>query len=67
MRNLVENHQFKSHTSVKASNAKTKTLVMRMEIGNANLTHEIKRVFDMAKSSGQELDLTFSFKAARTA
>jgi hypothetical protein len=40
--------------------AKIKKLVLRMDASKANLGREIKRVFDMAKSSGQELDLTFS-------
>ena len=39
---------------------KIKTLAMRLTIGESNLTSEIKRMFDLAKSSGQELDLTIS-------
>ena len=39
---------------------KIKKLAMQLSIGNSNLPYEIKRAFDLAKSSGQELDLTFS-------
>jgi len=39
---------------------KIKKLALQLTIGNSNLTYEIKRAFDLAKSSGQELDLTFS-------
>jgi len=39
---------------------KIKRLALQLSIGNSNLSHEIKRAFDLAKSSGQELDLTFS-------
>ena len=39
---------------------KIKKLALRLSIGNSNLANEIKKAFDLAKSSGQELDLTFS-------
>ena len=39
---------------------KIKKLALRLTINNRNLEKEIKRAFDLAKSSGQELDLTFS-------
>jgi hypothetical protein len=38
---------------------KIKKLALRLTINNRNLEKEIKRAFDLAKSSGQELDLTF--------
>lgn len=38
---------------------KIKKLVLRLAINDGNLEHEIKQAFDLAKSSGQELDLTF--------
>jgi ribosomal protein L5 len=41
-----------------------KKLVMRMSIGDSNLSEEIKQAFNLAKSSGQELDLTFSRQTA---
>ena len=37
-----------------------KKLAVRLTIGEGNLAEEIKKAFDLAKSSGQELDLTFS-------
>jgi hypothetical protein len=43
---------------------KIKKLALRLTIGNSNLANEIKRAFDLAKSSGQELDLTFSHETA---
>ena len=39
---------------------KIKRLALQLTIGNSNFMSEIKRAFDLAKSSGQELDLTFS-------
>ncbi|MGO8837709.1 MAG: hypothetical protein ACLQAH_06560 [Limisphaerales bacterium] len=42
------------------SGLKIKKLALRLTIGNSNLATEVKRAFDLAKSSGQELDLTFS-------
>jgi hypothetical protein len=38
---------------------KVRTLGLRLTVGNRDLASEIKRAFDLAKSSGQELDLTF--------
>jgi hypothetical protein len=38
---------------------KIKKLAWRLTINDRNLKSEIKRAFDLAKSSGQELDLTF--------
>jgi len=46
------------------SGLKIKRLALRLTIGDSNLAHEIKRAFDLAKSSGQELDLTFSYETA---
>ncbi|MGA2245064.1 MAG: hypothetical protein ABSH48_08700 [Verrucomicrobiota bacterium] len=40
--------------------AKIKKVALKIEVGKSNLALEIKRLFDLAKSSGQELDLTFS-------
>jgi hypothetical protein len=48
------------------ASAKVKRIALRIDITSSNLAQEIKRMFDMAKSSGQELDLTFSQKSART-
>jgi hypothetical protein len=39
---------------------KIKRLALQLTIGDNNLASEIKRAFDLAKSSGQELDLTFN-------
>ena len=39
---------------------KIKKVALRMVMSESNLAAEIKRMFDLAKSSGQELDLTFS-------
>lgn len=38
---------------------KIKKLAVQLTINQRNLEKEIKRAFDLAKSSGQELDLTF--------
>ena len=46
--------------------AKIKKLVLPMDTSKSNLAQEIKRMFDMAKSAGQELDLTFSQRQAGT-
>ena len=56
------NRENKSHTKEEGvpSGLKIKKLALPLTIGNGNLTSEIKRAFDLAKSSGQELDLTFS-------
>jgi hypothetical protein len=40
-------------------NPKVKKLTLRVNASQSNLAGEIKRMFNMAKSSGQELDLTF--------
>ncbi len=39
---------------------KVKNLSMQLNAGHSNLAHEIKQAFDLAKSSGLELDLTFT-------
>jgi hypothetical protein len=39
---------------------KIKRIALQIDSSSSNLAHEIKRLFDLAKSSGQELDLTFS-------
>jgi hypothetical protein len=39
---------------------KIKTLDRRLTVSNCDLGSEIKRAFDLAKSSGHELNLTFS-------
>jgi hypothetical protein len=39
---------------------KVKKVELQIEVGNSNLGHEVKRMFNLAKSSGLELDLTFS-------
>jgi hypothetical protein len=46
-----------------APNRKIKKLDVQLDIRNSNLVHEIKQAFDLAKSSGHELDLTFSHGA----
>ena len=43
---------------------KIKKLAVRLSIGDSNLASEIKKAFDLAKSSGQELDLIFSHGTA---
>jgi hypothetical protein len=59
------NSRTKSHEAEDADqNAlKIKKLVWQLTINNCNLEKEIKRAFDLAKSSGQELDLTFVTEA----
>jgi len=39
---------------------KVKTLDMRLAVTDRDLGEEIRRVFELAKGSGQELNLTFS-------
>jgi len=39
---------------------KIRTLDMRLSITNPDLGVEVKKAFDLAKSSGQELNLSFS-------
>jgi len=46
-----------------APGLKVKKLALKLSISSSNLASEIKRAFDLAKSSGQELDLTFSHGA----
>lgn len=46
---------------------KIKKIALAIEVGHSNLAHEVKRMFDLAKSSGQELDLTFSHHQMQTA
>lgn len=41
---------------------KINRIALRVDVGDSDLTNQIKRMFDLAKSSGQELDLTFSQK-----
>ena len=41
-----------------------KKLLMRVPVSDDNLDRKIKRAFDLAKSSGHELDLTFVGQAA---
>ncbi len=55
------NSRTKSHEAEDADQGglKVKKLALRLTINNRNLEEEIKRAFDLAKSSGQELDLTF--------
>jgi len=36
-----------------------KTLALRLTVGHDNLAQQIMQAFTLAKSSGQELDLTF--------
>ena len=62
MKNTTMNLENKSRAADQGVNPglKIKKLVLRMDVGKSNLAREIKRVFDLAKSSGQELDLTFS-------
>ena len=43
---------------------KVKKLPMRLAVGDDNLERKIKGAFDLAKSSGFELDLTFIGQAA---
>jgi hypothetical protein len=62
MKNTTNNAANKLRLPLPHANAKTKRLALRIEVGKSNLASEVKRVFDMAKSSGLELDLTFSQK-----
>ena len=39
---------------------KIKTLGLRLTVSRPNLEMEVRRAFDLAKSAGQELNLTFS-------
>lgn len=41
-----------------------KKLPMRLAVGDDNLENKIKRAFELAKSSGHELDLTFITQTA---
>ena len=41
------------------SGRKIKRVAVQVDASKSNLAQEIKRLFDMAKSAGQELDLTF--------
>jgi hypothetical protein len=41
-----------------------KKLPMRLAVGDDHLENKIKRAFELAKSSGHELDLTFITQAA---
>lgn len=43
---------------------KIKKLAVQLSVGDTNLASEIKRAFDLAKSSGLELDLIFNHGAA---
>ena len=56
------NRETKSNTNEQSvpTGRKIKKLALQLPIGSSNLANEIKRAFDLAKSSGQELDLTFS-------
>jgi hypothetical protein len=56
------NQQKKSQQTDESVNPgqKIKRLAAQLTIGDSNLAGEIKRMFDLAKSSGQELDLTFN-------
>jgi hypothetical protein len=69
MRNTLTNPEIKTRFADKGVNpgAKVKRLTLRVDIGNSNLGQEVKRVFDMAKSSGLELDLMFSQNQAAAA
>ena len=52
----------KSHATEEGvpTGLKIKKLAVQLSIGDSNLANEIKKAFDLAKSSGQELDLIFS-------
>ncbi len=39
---------------------KIKTLGLRLAVSRPNLEKDVRRAFDLAKSAGQELNLTFS-------
>ncbi len=39
---------------------KIKKIAMQLDARQSDLAQEIKRLFDLAKSAGQELDLTFN-------
>ena len=60
------NQQNKSRQTDEGVNPgqKIKRLAAQLTIDDGNLTSEIKRMFDLAKSSGQELDLTFNPETA---
>ena len=55
------NSRINTHKTQEADQgaSKIKTLALRLTINQRNLEDEIKRAFDLAKSSGHELDLTF--------
>jgi hypothetical protein len=52
---------YKAEYAVNGDMPKVKTLDMRLAVTDRDLEEEVKRVFGIAKSSGQELNLTFSY------
>jgi hypothetical protein len=65
-KNTMKNTSINLATKLPGANqgSKVKKLTLEIDTRTSDLTHEVKRVFDMAKSSGQELDLTFCQKQA---
>jgi hypothetical protein len=62
-KNKKMNRKIKSYNAEYLINndvSKVKTLDMRLAVTDRDLGEEIKKVFELAKSSGQELNLTFS-------
>lgn len=65
--NTIPEKQLSRPTHYANPGPKVKKVVMAIEVGNSNLGPEVKRMFDLAKSSGLELDLTFSQREMQTA
>ena len=55
----AKNNSYEPQYAVKDA-PKTKTVGLQFGVTDRNLEAKIKRVFDLAKSGGRELDLTFS-------
>ena len=54
------NAKYRKTEETEPNTLRIKKLVMRLSIGDNNLAEKIKQSFNLAKSAGQELDLTFS-------
>ena len=69
MKNTTRNLENKSKPAGQGVNPglKLKKIVLRVDVSESNLANQIKRLFDLAKSSGRELDLTFSQNQERMA
>ena len=47
-------------TEAEDERRRLKRLALRLAVGDGNLARQIMQAFNLAKSSGQELDLTFT-------